>query len=516
MKKKGSNFKNRLSLLLPIAVVSIAMPITLTSCSIFDTSAKDPTKDNNKPDDNTSGGDSDSSGSGDSSSSGGDSSSGGGSSGSGNENKPEVVKASWDSSKLNNITFDSKLNIPIITLGSSSFNNTGLTKLSKLSDIEKSLNPITKSSPNTQDNQVNNNGIASLFSLLSPAITNIEKFDVTLSINPNDVSFDYTNDNVANTINGEFILAPKTSLNGTDNSTNQTLGFKINNFNDSNNVDSNGKSLSWNTTAIANALASSNTATGNKLPDATPKDNGASVTITIPNNNGLGKVMDSLSNTRISSTELKPFINGIDQTDFDFSKVIISNWAPSVDGSMFFTRIVIPSKTNTVNNKEAVLYMVYNGFSNDDGNGAWNRNIPYFNATNIDENLWDSIYKDPVIDLTKIKGDICGITSSSKVSDIESKQNDILNYVAQNYILGFNKLTISDKNKSFNVGSFDSNGNFVKNKNGKVSSQSNDLKNNNNVIMIQFVVKPNDKTSAQINPNTSGIYKSLYIIGYSV
>lgn len=228
-----------------------------------------------------------------------------------------------------------------------------------------------------------------MFSLLSPAITNIEKFDVTLSINPNDVSFDYTNDNVANTINGEFILAHKTSLNGTDNSANQTLGFKINNFNDSNNVDSNGKSLSWNTTAITNALASPNPATENKLPDATPKDNGASVTITIPNNNGLGKVMDSLSNTRISSTELKPFINGIDQTDFDFSKVIISNWAPSIDGSMFFTRIVIPSKTNIINNKEAVLYMVYNGFSNDDGNGAWNRNIPYFNATNIDENLWD-------------------------------------------------------------------------------------------------------------------------------
>ena len=116
--------------------------------------------------------------------------------------------------------------------------------------------------------------------------------------------------------------------------------------------------------------------------------------------------MDELCKSTISADDLQKFINNYNNNNYDLSKATISSWAPSVDGTTVFTRIVVPSKTG---GRDAILYLAYTGLQNDDGNAVWNRNIAYPGNTN----LWDSEWKEPVIDLSKISGNIGSSNISS-------------------------------------------------------------------------------------------------------
>lgn len=293
--------------------------------------------------------------------------------------------------------------------------------------------------------------------------------------------------------------------------------------------------------AIANAFKKGEI-TGNDLPEVAPVAKGAAAVIDLKNAVGLGQVMDGLcnANSTIIGTELKGFISGA-TSDYNIDGAIISSWAPNVSNTMVFTRIVIQ---NTDTSKEnAVLYIVYTGFKNDAGNGAWNRNISYFGSETSND-LWDLTYHDPVIDLSKI-GEIKLEDGTTISKDSTSEQilasnykiaNELRDYMAENYILNYNgNFKISSSNETVKIGKFDDKGLFQENKaeaaiaksaNVELNDSESDagsstdttLKNNNNVIFVQFVIQTETgkNTSASQNTGVNGIYKGFYITGYKI
>ena len=158
--------------------------------------------------------------------------------------------------------------------------------------------------------------------------------------------------------------------------------------------------------------------------------------------------MDELCGTTISGPELKSFINNGDTSAYNLDNAKISTWAPNVDNTMVFTRVVVPNTDETKEN--AVLYIVYTGFKSpgenkvDAGNAAWNRNLPYF-TDDVSKDLWDLKWNEPVINLSKIDGiDLGGgvkITKDSTVQDIQTNADKIRDYMAKNYILGLNTVS---------------------------------------------------------------------------
>ena len=521
MKIKKSKFAKLLTLVLPIAAISIVTPVVLTSCG-----SSNSTTTPDKPDNGGSGGGSDTGGGGTS----GGGTSGGDTGGSGSET-PSVVTASWDNSKLNNITgvaYNSDNKTVTITLDSSSFNDTGLTKTSTLDAIKKSLTPLVESSSLTKSSIITKDEeqpspTKTLYSLLSPAITNVDKFDVSVNINPNDVIFDYTNDNVANTINGQFVLTPKTQTKDANSQNKQTLSFTIQNFNDSYNGES-GKQLTWNNEKIKTALNSATQGSGNKLPELDATISGANAIIKLPSTVTLTQVMYELSNTSISSSELKDFFTG-DTSSFNLDNATISGWALSVDHSKMFTRIVIPSATS--GGQEAILYIVYTGYDYKtiSGSPIWNRNIPYFDAKDENNDLWDIKYKEPVIDLTNnnIKFNDVDLSKDSSATQIKSKASEIAQYVAQEYLLGYSNFDIDTAKIDSSTGKFDENGLFSASvsKETKDSENSSILKNNDNVIQIRILLKakngfktPTNDNEYNYNLKDTGFWKAFYIVGY--
>lgn len=534
MKNSKSKKMKLLVFSLPIVAISIASPIFLTSCSIFDLSIQDPTVNNNQGSDSI-GGEGDSNGSGDSSpgnnvnkpsdnngsndttsgSGSSDSSSGNGNNSSngsdnttggeenGNNNQkpitPQSYQASWDWTKtigISQIIFNKETNIPTITLNNNALYNTGLTKLSKFEDIKKSLSPKSVSSN-------------SLYSVLSQAITNVDKFDVELKLDPNQISFDYSNSMIANTISGEYILKPIKDKNSATENT--TLKFIINNFDDSYNGDQD-KKLLWDTSAIATALKKGAT-NGNDLQEITPTDNGAAAVIKLNNNIGLGKVMDSLCSspkTNLSKDLLKSFIKNSASSQYDFANASVSTWTPSVDGSKVFTRIVIPSKEK--DGQEAIMYIVYTGFTIDDGNGSWNRNIKYLGSSNLSSNLWDKQYNEPVFNLSNLNdSSLLGVSKDSTFQNINAAKQTIAYNVAKTYNMRFNNLSLDVSKTTCTKGSFDSSGKFITT---LASGNNLSLINNPNVIQLKFLLKP--KNSSYASLSSGGIWKAIYFIGYKV
>ena len=530
MKIKKSKFAKLLTLALPIAAISIVTPVVLTSCG-----SSNSTTTPDKPDNGGSGGGSDTGG-------GGSSGDGGTSGGGSGSQTPSVVTASWNTTKFNGdlIKLDSSNN-PVITLTNSDFAGTGLTKISPLDTIKQSLTPSQESlkTKNFTLTKEGGNGTESttkttLYSLLSPAINNLEKFNLSVNINPNDVVFDYTNDNVANTIKGEFVLTPKAQTREDNSQNKQILSFTIQNFNDSYNGE-NGKQLTWDKDKIKTALTSTTEGSGNKLPEVDVKPNGATAIIDLKDQNAtLTQVMYELSNTSISSSELKGFFVG-DTSSFKLDNATISGWALSVDHSRMFTRIVIPSATD--GGQEAILYIVYTGYTyeNISGSPIWNRNIPYFDAKDVNSDLWDKKYNEPVIDLTNTNinfkdtsGTSVEISKNSNVDDIKAKSSEIAQYVASQYLMGYDNFSKGSVTSSNDVGSFNNDGIFNANKKDSKSlnllADDNILSNNNNVIQIRVLLKPNSGLSTPTDDNNlygynkanSGFWKAFYIVGYSV
>ena len=477
MKIKKSKFAKLLALMLPIAAISVVTPVVLTSC--------------------------------------GSSTSNGGSSG----DSTQTYDASWDTSKAQDgLTFDTTNNSSsaVITLKSgSNFAGTTISKSSKFDDIKKSLDPATTGT--------------SLYSVLSGAIKNINNYIVSLSVDTNPVNFDYTNDSVGNYFEGQYQLTPKKSGESTVN-----LKFRVNNFNDSYNGTT-GEDLKWNVEAIKKSLESANsggsgTGTGNKLPDVEPSDNGSSVTINLTGKSevkGLGQVMDELCKSTITSSQLNEFISkGSDSSNYDLSKATISSWAPSVDGTTVFTRIVVPS---TSNGRNAILYIAYTGFKNDDGNAVWNRNILYPGSDDKTGNKWDSKWKEPIIDLSKVSENIgsSNISSNSTLDDIKNTENmkPVVDYMVNNYIMDsknfnycFSNDSAAGQGEAIVQGSFDNNWEFTKNTTTKENSETTGDSTNNKTNAVEFKIffMPKTSTSASTEKvsDTSGIWRSFYIINY--
>ena len=365
---------------LPIAAISIVTPVVLTSCGSSNT--------NN-----------------------------GGTSG--DTTKPESYISPWkSSSSIAGLTIAN--NRATITLDSTMFDETTISKASKYVDIVNSLSPNTSS---TNLSEVTKDGTSStpstdspktLYTVLSSLINNVDKFTVQLSIKPNPISFDFSNDKIGNTFSGQFVLTPIADKNSASGTT--SLDFTINNFNDSNN-DSN--KLTWNVDAIAAALKSDQT-TGNHLQEITPKNNGAAAVIDLSNPGSgqtkptLSQVMNELSSTTISKDEIKKFITNGDSENYNLDNAIISTWTPTVDYSMVITRIVVPNKDNS---NSAIMYLDYTGYTIDQGNGAWNRNVTYVDANDLSGDLWDKEFNEPVIDLSKVNGNI-GETGISKIQHL--------------------------------------------------------------------------------------------------
>lgn len=160
---------------------------------------------------------------------------------------------------------------------------------------------------------------------------------------------------------------------------------------------------------------------------------------------------------------------------------------------------------------------------NEDGNGAWNRNISYPG----NNNLWDSDWHEPVIDLSKLSGTIgnSSISKDSTFTDITNVQNikPVLQYMVDNYIMDSGKFGIcftgikGDPNQYNNTivpGKFNSTTNKFK---------KNNAQNQNNAVQFKFFlrIKDKDATSAKNEsmsnnkPNENfGFWKSLYIINY--
>ena len=485
MKIKKTKFAKLLTLTLPIAAISIVTPVVLTSC--------------------------------------GSSSSNGGSG-----NNTQSYNASWDTTKIQDgLTFDTTTtnNSAVITLkDDKAFAGTNISKKSTFDQIKESLDPSATGT--------------SLYSVLSGAIKDVNNYNVSLSVDTNPVVFDYTNDSVGNYFEGQFVLTPKAGVNATA----VNLKFRVNNFNDSYNGET-GKTLTWDVDAIEKALKAKNendqvNSTGNNLPEVTPKDNGSSVTIDLKNSGqsvGLGKVMDELCKSTISTDELQNFIkNSKDNSNYDFSKATISSWAPSVDETTVFTRIVVPSKE--LNGRSAILYLAYTGFTKDDGNAVWNRNITYPGGTNS----WDSQWKEPIIDLSKVSGNIgdSSISNSSTLEDITNKDKIdlVVQYMVDNYIMGSQNFTYcftgikdgTNNDSTIVEGSFDSNGNFnpkasksAETKNSistieEADSTTNSPLNGKNAVEFKIFLMPKQSTTAQTTTlnSTNGIWRSFYIIDY--
>ena len=511
MKIKKSKFSKLLTLTLPIATISIVTPIVLTSCGSSNT--------NNG--------------------------------GSGNATKPESYTASWKTdSTIKGLSITN--NTATITLDKTPFSGTNISVASKYADIVSSLSPnasSTKPSEITKEVTSSTYSTKTLYSVLSGLINNVDKFTVQLSIKPNPISFDFTNDKIGNTFSGQFILTPIANKNSS--TSNTTLDFTINNFNDSNN-DSN--KLTWNVEAIANSLKSTTQGTGNHLQDVTPKNEGAAAVIDLSKPDSgksvptLSQVMNELSETTISSTKLKDFITNTDTTNYDLTKATISTWAPTVDYSMVITRIVIPNKDNT---DSAIMYLAYTGYIIDQGNGAWNRNIAYIDSSDLSGNLWDKEFNDPVIDLSKVKGNI-GYTDISKDStsdQILAKSTDLTKYITDNYIIGLENFTVQHDKTDDSIGKFDAAGNYGVNQMQTTNQTSKSLTllkdetnttattdvlvSNDNVIQIKFFLdlgkdsdgKPielpksladnsKDLDNYEKNNDSYGFLKAFYIVGY--
>ena len=506
MKIKKTKFAKLLALASPIAVISIVTPVVLTSCG-----SSNSTTTPDKPDNGGSGG----------------GNTGGGESGS--DQNPNVVTAEWDTSKFQDgITKDNDNN-PVITLTDTDFANTGLTKISTLNDIKTSLTPSSGnfSKVNTFVSTKDDVGEsvstqkATLYSLLSPAIKNLDNFNVTVNINPNNVVFDYTNDNVANTINGQFILTPKTQMNNSR--SNQTLTFTIQNFNDSYNGSEDGKKIVWDTTKIDAALKNGVATTGNKLPETNSSANGAIVSINLSNDVTLTQVMYDLNNTTLSGCNLSEFIKG-GSNSFKVNEASISNWSLSIDHSKMFTRIVVPS--NDTNSQEAILYIVYTGYSykNISGSPIWNRNIPYLNVESTEKDLWDKKYNEPIIDLGNVNGTFGGVALSKdlKARDLMDNAKNLAQYMSQNYLLGYSnfKVDVGDNATTSKIGEF-VNGDFVVNGSEIKTKTASNIMNNDNVIQVNVLLKAKDsfttpsKDENGFDTTSKGFWKAFYIIGYN-
>lgn len=151
--------------------------------------------------------------------------------------------------------------------------------------------------------------------------------------------------------------------------------------------------------------------------------------------------------------------------------------------------------------------------------------------------MWDLKYKELVIDPSKIDGitleNGTKISKDSTVEVIKTNADEIRDYTAKNYILGFNaNFTISKDNEAKEEESFDSNGEFQKSasvtlkstikeniseKNDEKDSNDGILKNNNSVFKIHFVVQPTENKVISFslnNDSAKGIYKGFYLIGY--
>ena len=518
---------------MPIATISIVTPIVLTSCGSSN-STTTPSNPADKPSD-------------------GDSSGGGGGNES-NGNTTQSYNASWKTdSTINGLSITS--NTATITLDKTPFSGTSISVASKYADIVSSLSPnisSTKSSENSKDT-ASAKSTKTLYSVLSGLINNVDKFTVQLSIKPNSISFDFSNDKIGNTFSGQFILKPIADKNSA--TTDTTLNLTINNFDDSNN-DSN--KLTWNVDAIADSLKSTAQGTGNNLQEVkpvVPNNEGAAAIINLSSPESgkivptLSQVMNELSNTTISSEELQKFINNKDDTNYDLSKAIISTWAPTVDYKMVVTRIVIPNKDNT---NSAIMYLAYTGYTIDQGNAAWNRNISYIDSSNLSGNLWDKGFNDPVIDLSKVNGYIgnTGISKESTSEQILAKADDLSKYIANNYIIGsenFSVERVADWDHG-STGKFNGYGEYKANisptnkilktsistKESSTKTSSDVLVNNDNVIRIKFFLDLGKKSdgSAITLPNgldgnkfhgyekykndNYGFWKAFYIVGYKI
>ena len=515
MKIKKSKFAKLLTLALPIAAISIVTPVVLTSCG-----SSNSTTTPDKPDNGGTGG--------------------GGTSGGGNTGgSTQSYTASWKSdNQISGLTINNDDSRATITLGDSQFAQTTITKNSKLADIEASLAPPTASSEtktmNVKDGTTSTpstDSTKTLYSVLSSIISNVDKFTVTLSIDPNPVSFDFSNSNIGNTFSGQFKLTPIASINS---GSATTLNFTINNFDDSTNISN---TLTWDTDAVTNALKKGTPNTGNNISDdavVKTMGGGASAVIDLSKLSSdkkptYSQVMNELCNTSITGDEVKSFIKTTNQDIYDVSQATFSAWAPTVDKKMVFTRIVIPCKDNT--KSSAIMYLAYTGYTDDSGSAAWNRNLGYYNS-NPSNDLWDKKYNEPVINLGTDKLWNTNITSSTKATDIIAKKQDLVDYIAQNYILDVGNFDLDDSVDSATIGKFTQDGTFVANQSKEVAQTENSsiTTNNNNVIEIKFFLKlrgdkaelPNaldGKTPLNgygDNKNAKGFWKAFYITGYSV
>ena len=512
MKIKKSKFAKLLTLALPIAAISIVTPVVLTSCG-----SSNSTTTPDKPDNGGSGGGTSGGGS-----TGGDT---GGSSG--DTTKPESYTASWDTTKkIDDLSFDD--DIATVTLkDSGNFGNTGLSKASKYSDIVNSLEPKTQSKINfaKEDNEAST--ATTLYSVLSSVIKNIDKFTVKLSIDPNPIVFDFTNDSIGNTFSGKFELTPITSVNS---GTKTTLNFTINNFDDSTNISN---TLTWDTNAVTNALKKDTPNTGNNISDdaaVKTMGDGASAVIDLSKLSSdkkptYSQVMNELCNTSISGDEVNNFIKSNNKDSYDVSKASFSAWAPTVDQKMIFTRIVIPN--SDANKPSAIMYLAYTGYTNDSGSAAWNRNLGYYITSDSSKDLWDVEWNEPVINLDENKLWDTNITSDSNANEIKTESSKLATYIATNYILDVSNFDLDVSGDKVQVGSFNENGEFKSSEVAvKESNADTTLKNNANVIQIKFLLKLKEgqsvpkaldgkKLLSGYNELSKGFWKAFYITGYN-
>lgn len=528
MRIKKSYFTKMSMLVLPITIISILTPVVLTSCG----SSNSATDSDNKPNNGETSGNT-----------------------GGTSTKPEIYTATWNlpSSTITGLTIAN--NRATITLNNDKFYGTSISKTSKYVDIVNSLSPKVSSiksgkvSKNSTLSTQITNSTKTLYTVLSDLINNVDKFIVKLSIKQNPIYFDFSNDKIGNTFSGQFILTPIANKNSATVAT--SLDFTINNFNDSNN-DSN--KLTWKVDEIAKALKSDSTSgIGNNLQEVTPivptnEEAAAIIDLSKPDTGKqvptLSQVMNELSNTTISIDELKSFVKNEDEENYNLTYAKISTWAPTVDYSMVITRIVIPNKDSTKDS--AIMYLAYTGYTIDQGNGAWNRNIIYIGASDLRGDLWDKQYNEPVIDLTEVDGSI-GDTGISK--DLIDRQilveGDVLSkYIVDNYIIGSENFTIEyDHSWSHaSTGRFDNYGKYIADTDpdekeellslkGASKAPVDVLTNNNNVIQIKFFLSlgnnsdgkpiqlPQSLDNKPLNSyesydGTYGFWKSFYIVGY--